>query len=234
MVDGMTPAPDLSELIRAVEADAGTEEAADLLATASTFVADLESVSDALLGHFVDRCRVSGMSWSEISAALGVSKQAAHKRFSLGAPTFERFTQRARSTLEAAAAEATSTQADSVRPAHLLLGLYAEPKGLAAEILAELGVDRAAVLAVIPPGDADRPDGTRPPFATSTKEVLRSALLEALELGHNYIGTEHLLLGLLRDETTPVARLLDAHGAGAQVVRAKVAEILAAYQAPKD
>lgn len=86
----MTPAPGLQELIATVERDAASRDPLDLLTTASSTVARLEEVGDAVLGHFVDRCRRQGHSWSEISAALGVSKQAAHKRFSFPAPTLER------------------------------------------------------------------------------------------------------------------------------------------------
>jgi hypothetical protein len=86
----VTPAPGLQELIATVERDAASRDPLDLLTTASSTVARLEEVGDAVLGHFVDRCRRQGHSWSEISAALGVSKQAAHKRFSFPAPTLER------------------------------------------------------------------------------------------------------------------------------------------------
>jgi hypothetical protein len=81
----MTPAPTLQELIETVERDAPSADLLDLLATASSTVAQLEEVGDAVLGHFVDRCRRNGHSWTEISGALGVSKQAAHKRFSYAA-----------------------------------------------------------------------------------------------------------------------------------------------------
>ncbi len=95
----MTPSPTLQALIDSVKEDADSEEALGQLAQASRTVGDLEQVADALLGHFVDQCRRSGHSWSEISTALGVSKQAAHKRFTTELPTFERFTERARKVL---------------------------------------------------------------------------------------------------------------------------------------
>src|SRR5580704_12040280 len=123
----MTPAPSLQALIETVRADAGDGDALAQLAQASRTVGDLEELSDALLGHFVDRCRHAGHSWSEISSALGVSKQAAHKRFSPGAPTFERFTQRARSVLLGAAGEAHAGGAPSVGTEHLLLALFRPP-----------------------------------------------------------------------------------------------------------
>src|SRR5215472_4821397 len=100
----MTPPPTLQELIDTVRRDAQTDDAISQLAVAAAAASDLEQTTDALLGHFVDRCRRAGRSWSEISAALGVTKQAVHKRFAgplaerlVGATDrapFERFTLR--------------------------------------------------------------------------------------------------------------------------------------------
>ena len=155
----MTPAPDLQELIDSVRTDAPGDDPLAQLAQASRTVADLEDVADALLGHFVDRCRRSGRSWSEISTALGVSKQAAHKRFaalqmptSWSAPTFERFTPRARAVLKGAADEARARAEASVGTAHLLLALFEPAEALAAQILAEAGITKAACEAWLPPG----------------------------------------------------------------------------------
>src|SRR5215470_5654682 len=103
----MTPGPTIDQLIATVRTDAGSSDPLEQLATASRTVAELEEVADAALSHFVDQCRRSGRSWSDISKALGVTKQAAHKRFSLtSAPTFERFTPRARAVLAGSRTEA--------------------------------------------------------------------------------------------------------------------------------
>ena len=91
----MTPGPTLEQLIATVRADAGSDDALDQLTTAVQTVAALEETADAALAYFVDRCRGNGRSWSEISKALGVTKQAAHKRFSLSAPPLQRLTPRA-------------------------------------------------------------------------------------------------------------------------------------------
>src|SRR5580698_10474112 len=104
----MTPAPSLADLIEIVRRDTPSTAALDLLAGAATTVGQLEEVGDALLTHYVDECRRSGCSWSEISGALGVTKQAVHKRFALVPPTFERFTLRARNVLAAATETARS------------------------------------------------------------------------------------------------------------------------------
>src|ERR1700679_960763 len=124
----MTPSPTLQALIDAVKADAPGDDPLVRLTQASRTAADLEQVGDALLGHFVDQCRRSGHSWSEISNALGVSKQAAHKRFTLEAPTFERFTDRARSVLRQSETEAHRLGHGFVGTEHILLALFEVPE----------------------------------------------------------------------------------------------------------
>src|SRR5580693_4293263 len=118
----MTPPPRLQALIDSVRQDAGTDDPISQLAVAAATAAQLEETTDALLGHFVDRCRHDGRSWSEISAALGVTKQAVHKRFAALAdqvlaaipePTLERFTDRgvSQETVQAVVASAGAIDA---------------------------------------------------------------------------------------------------------------------------
>ncbi|HVW32855.1 MAG TPA: Clp protease N-terminal domain-containing protein [Acidimicrobiia bacterium] len=224
----MTPAPGLQELIETVERDAGSAAPLELLATASSTVAGLEEVGDALLGHFVDRCRRGGHSWSEISAALGVSKQAAHKRFTLPAPTLERLTVRARNTLDAATAAARRLGHNYVGTEHLLLGLFAEPQGLAALVLAEAGVTPAAVeekvLDVLPRGTLLLES---PPYIPQASQALQAALEEALRLRHNYIGTEHILLGLVRSRDWLAGRILTDLGLTQEQTQARIGQMIA-------
>lgn len=220
----MTPAPGLQELIETVERDTPGRDVLGLLGTASAVVAELEDVGDALLGHFVDRCRRHGCSWSEISAALGVSKQAAHKRFSSPAPTLERFTPRARLTVDAASAAARELGHNYVGTEHLLLGLFAQPEGLAARALVEGGVDRAAVEAKVLDALPRQPEALldNPLYIPQAAHALQNALRVALELGHNYIGTEHILLALLRDGDTPAGRILAELGVGLPATRSRL------------
>jgi len=220
----MTPGPTLQELIDGVRADTTSEDALVQLSQASKTVADLEQTSDALLGHFVDQCRRSGRSWSEISGALGVSKQAAHKRFSLDVPNFERFTDRARNVLAQSEEEARRLGHGFVGTEHLLLALFDSPDGLAAQLLGETGITRSMVetriVALIEPGtDAEE---RRLPFTPRAKAVVRSAVHEALQLGHNYIGTEHLLLGLFTDADAVAAKVLVELGANVDATRARI------------
>jgi ATP-dependent Clp protease ATP-binding subunit ClpC len=115
-------------------------------------------------------------------------------------PMFERFTPRARNVITYAYEEATALQHNYVGTEHLLLGVLRESDGIGAVVLTELGVDVNIVR-----GEIDHRVGhgsgkvpRRSPFTPQSKKTLELALNEALLLGHNYIGTEHLLLGLLR------------------------------------
>ncbi len=163
-------------------------------------------VADHLIGHFVDQARRSGASWTEIGRSMGVSKQAAQKRFVSPAPdpqqSFSRFTPRARNVLLAAQHEAKAAGNAEVTPAHLVLGLLAEPEALAAKALTAGGVSAEAVReaagAALPPPAGEVPDPI--PYAVAGKKALELTFREALRLGHNYIGTEHILLALLEQE----------------------------------
>ena len=232
----MTPPPTLQELIETVRADAPGDTPLEQLTQASQTASELEEVTDALLGHFVDRCRRQGHSWSEISAALGVTKQAAHKRFTPppGPPTFERFTPRARQAIQDAAAQARRLGSPQVKSQHLLLGLFDQPEGVAARILCDAGVTAEAVLAHLgasPDGQAGgAPSDTPVPFAGDAREVLRRSAVEAVQLGHNYIGTEHLLLAVFTDPPTAASSALEALGADHDDVAARVHAIISQYQ----
>ena len=228
----MTPGPSLQELIQTVQADAaGGDDLAQLAAAART-AADLEDVADGTLTHFVDQCRRNGRSWSEISKALGVTKQAVHKRFST--PTFERFTVRARGALKGSAGAATRLQHNYVGTEHVLLGLFAEPEGIAAKVLVAAGLTgdgvEAAILALTPRGDAEV---GAPPFTPRATACLEKALDEALQLGHNYIGTEHILLGLFTDPDGFAARIMRDASVTHDATRDRIVEMLTGIQKSK-
>lgn len=227
----MSPSPTLQELIESVRTDADDGDALEQLSQASKTVADIEEVSDALLGHFVDQCRRTGRSWSEISGALGVSKQAAHKRFSFAAPNTERFTDRARAVLSRSVEEAHLLGHNFVGTEHLLLALLQSAGGMAAQLLGEFGITRttaeAQILTLIKRGTQSLQDN--PPFTPRATGVVREATSEALRLGHNYVGTEHLLLALFNDEDAIASKVLAAVGARYEIVAARTIELLAAY-----
>jgi hypothetical protein len=227
----------LQDVIQFVEADAGDEEPLTRLSAAATMVRDLADVGDAALGYFVDRARRAGHSWSEIGDALGVSKQAAQQkhtaRLSLGinTPTLEHFTPRARNVLAAAEPIARHWGHAHVGTEHLLLALYREPEGIAARVLVDKGLpqDRAerAVAARIEPGAGETAEG-RLSFSPAAKAAMSGALAAALELGHNYIGTEHLLLGLARGRGL-ASEILAAADLPQEELVGKVRDELSAY-----
>jgi ATP-dependent Clp protease ATP-binding subunit ClpA len=237
----MTPAPNLHELIETVLSDAGSTDPLELLGRAARTAGELEEVTDALLGHFVDRSRRAGRSWSEISSVLGVSKQAAHKRFwatpsrdAEGKPTFERFTPRAKAVLADAGKQARTLRRPAVGSEDILLALFEPAEAIAAQVLQEAGIDRDAVLARIPPGSegATAPAEGAMPYSQPAIDVLRRALQEALQLGHNYIGTEHLLLGLFDDGAAVAggSAILVAAGAGYPDIKERVSAKLANFR----
>jgi hypothetical protein len=172
----------------------------------------LGDVADHLIGHFVDQARRSGASWTDIGRSMGVTKQAAQKRFvpkDPGQPSdldpdqgFSRFTPRARNAVMAAQNEAHAAGNDLITPAHLVLGLLSEPDGLAAKAIVAQGVPletvRQTVTATLPPAAQQVPPLV--PFDQQAKKALELTFREALRLGHNYVGTEHILLGLLELE----------------------------------
>jgi hypothetical protein len=167
----------------------------------------LGDVADHLIGHFVDQARRSGASWTEIGRSMGVTKQAAQKRFVPKADAdldasqgFSRFTERARNVVVAAQNEARAAGNPEIGIGHLTLGLLSEPDSLAGMAMRAQGVSADAVRAAVtlPPTAASVPDLV--PYDAPARKTLELSFREALRLGHNYIGTEHLLLALLELE----------------------------------
>jgi ATP-dependent Clp protease ATP-binding subunit ClpA len=145
---------------------------------------------------------------------------------------FERFTDRARRVLVLAQEEAKRLDHAFIGTEHILLGLLSEGEGIGAKALRELGVDadvtRRRVEQVIGRGNPVEVL-ERPPFTPRSKQVLELALKEALGLGHNYIGTEHLLLGLVREGEGVGHQILVQQGLSATKVRNQVVALLAGY-----
>ena len=198
----MTPAPNLQEIIDTIRRDAGSDNPLDQLATASATVNQLSETGDAALGYFVDRARGAGHSWVEISAVLGVSKQAAHKRFAVSwtRPVLDRFTDRTQRVIAAASGIALEHNHGYIGTEHLLLALYTEPEAIATKILLAHEITAEAITAavreIVP--DGDETVHGEPPFTPRASHVLQGAVEVAVDMGHNYVGTEHLLLALYR------------------------------------
>jgi ATP-dependent Clp protease ATP-binding subunit ClpC len=134
---------------------------------------------------------------------------------------FERFTERARQVVVLAQEEARALKHNYIGTEHLLLGLLREEEGIAARVLESLEVTveevRAQVANIV--GEGDEVPGAQIPFTPRAKNVLELALREALSLGHNHVGTEHVLLGLVREGEGVAARILLDLGVTAEAVR---------------
>jgi hypothetical protein len=233
------PLDTLISYVKALHPDGGP---LDRLTDAVLAAGELDEQSDALIGYFVDQARASGASWSQIGAAIGVSKQAAQKRFVVRegdlAPegkTFSHFTPRARATVAAAGQLAAAGGADAVDGVHLAAGVLVDPDGLAAHVVRRLEVTEEQyyrALGVGPPVDGADPDPTalrQLEFTAASRVAFKEALRSALRLGHNYIGTEHLLLGVVAGRGA-VAESLAAIGLRPSLVESALAVELAEIQ----
>lgn len=217
MPDSTTPATvlrhvrldDLIATIRTVH-----DDPLDQLSDAMTAAQHLGDVADHLIGHFVDQARRAGASWTEIGTSMGVSKQAAQKRFVARAPDtaesaddasnpFGRFTPRARNVVVEAHNLAVAEHAAAVTPEHLARGLAVAPESVAELALRARGValaDLVAACAPAPTPAAEVADETTVvPYDDRSRAVLENTATTAISLGHNFIGTEHLLLALFSD-----------------------------------
>jgi len=145
---------------------------------------------------------------------------------------FERFTDRARRVLVLAQEEARLLNHSFIGTEHILLGLIHEGEGVAAKALEQLGISLEAVREKVEETiglSGNAPTGS-PPFTPRAKKVLELSLREALQLGHNYIGTEHMLLGLVREGEGVAAQVLVSLGADLARVRQQVIQLLSGYQ----
>ncbi len=202
----------LDELISQVKSRHPDGDALDHLAEASSIAQHLDELADHLVGHFVDQARRAGASWTLIGQSMGVTKQAAQKRFvgraESSAPPldpsqgFSRFTDQARAAVVGAQDQARSAGNDSIGVAHLLLALLDDADGTPARVLAAQRIApddvRRTASATLPPAAATVPDMI--PFDAHARAALEQAFAEASRLGHEHVGPEHLLLAVLTVE----------------------------------
>jgi ATP-dependent Clp protease ATP-binding subunit ClpC len=141
---------------------------------------------------------------------------------------FERFTDRARRVVVLAQEEARMLEHNYIGTEHLLLGLVHEGEGVAAQALTALGVRLSEVRTQVEEivGEGHKPPTGHIPFTPRAKKVMELSLREALQLGHNYIGTEHILLGLIREGDGVAAQVLQKVGIDLDRARRQVIEIL--------
>ena len=200
----------LDDLIGAVTSAHGAP--LDRLSGAMVLAEHLGEVADSLIGHFVDQARRAGASWSDIGQSMGVTKQAAQKRFVGRAQAetppldpsqgFSRFTEEARAVVVGAQEQARQAGNDGIVVAHLVLALIADPEGTAARILTAQGVAvddvRRTASATLPAASTTVPDMI--PFDPHARAALERTFVEASRLGAENVGAEHLLLAVLAVE----------------------------------
>jgi hypothetical protein len=241
----MAPAPSLGELIQTVHDRSADQDALTRVSAAAEVSGEITNKADVLLGHFVEAARHAGCSWAEIGAALGVTKQGAQQRFvnrDDASPADDehllvRYTGRARASVARAREEAQEMGHDHVGTEHLLLGVVSNPAALSFKVLDELGVPAAdvrdAVVEAVGPRYAYNPLAADLPFTPRARRVLDLTRGEALRLGHNYIGTEHLLIALAAEDEGIGGRVLRDRGVDIDTVRAAVVRALSAHVASR-
>jgi hypothetical protein len=253
---------ELDSMITEVEQRSTSDDPLDRLAAAAVRHEELADQADQLLDHFVQAARADNRSWAQIGEVLGVTKQAAQQRHGrwqprnlpdlmrgwLGDPKlprlrgrrgglFQRFTPRARSSVVDAQGAARSLGHDHVGSEHVLLGILRNPDSVGAKALGRwsLTADDVEAEIVQRVGRADAgPESAHVRFDAQAKKSLELALREALQLGHDYIGTEHMLLGIVRADEGVASAILVDRGIRPDEVRSAVLAELEAAEASKE
>jgi hypothetical protein len=231
----------IATLIRYVERLHPDDAPLDYVTEALAVSSQLAEQADDLLGHFVNRARRAGHSWTEIGTRMGVSKQAVRKRFIPRwdgsdpiphAKMYSRFTLYARRTMLVANATALHAGKTRVDTNSMAAALLSEPDGLAARIIAGLGTSKENMHAAL--GTSEQTCDTEPTVANLQSLNLADDATAAIEstyvvthrLGHNYIGTEHLLLGIV-SANSPTADALRTLGLSAAFVEPAINDEIA-------
>ncbi|MFI7668512.1 Clp protease N-terminal domain-containing protein [Nocardia sp. NPDC049526] len=235
----------LDDLIDGIK-KARPDNVLDQLSDAVVAAGHLGEVADHLIGHFVDQARRSGASWTDIGASMGVTKQAAQKRFVPKGPGdpatmdpnagFAKFTPRARKMVVASQESARNFGNSEITVGHLVLALLSQPEGLGTREIIAQGVQLDAVRDAATDAIARQPADPAQvpaliPFGAEAKKVLELTFREALRLGHNYIGTEHVLLALLEQENG--SGILSDLGVDKAKAEADLTELLSVIAAEK-
>ena len=202
--------------------------------------ADLDEVADHLVGHFVDEARAAGYTWTQIGEHIGVTKQAARKRFAprdvpdkisdttAKGNVFGRYTDRARHVVVLAQENARNHGHPLIGTEHILLGICQEDLDIGAKAIEASGVRvvdlQAAVTARLAPATTQLQGHI--PFAQEGKKTLELAARASLLLGHDQIGTGHLLLGLIDEGTGLAAQVLTETGVTAERAQTEIVRLL--------
>jgi hypothetical protein len=235
----MSPVPALADVASQVREQSNDSLERISLATATSH--ELATLGDRLVGVFIDEARSSGCTWADIGGHLGVSKQAAQKRYasqwaSLSVEDLEtsgllsRCTDRVKTVLRVADQEARHRSHSEVQTEHLVFGILADEDCLAYRSLAVCSIAGALRSAVETDLETvSQNGGTNPTLDLQARRALEHALREALKLGHNYIGTEHLLLALARGEGETLEQTMAAHHVDFDRLSQTVVDLLAEY-----
>lgn len=236
-----SPVPPTDSLIRSVQRSGHGPLAR--LKEALRLSEELASAGDTIVDHFVEEARLAQHSWVEIGEVLGMTKQAAQQRFrtrwfdrltrTRKSPNAMCFTDRARSAIEAAKDEARNLNHKYVGTEHLLLGLFKDRDSVAAKALKSLALTASDIRAMIKEqvGVGEEPVKGFLPFTPRAKKSLDLASREARELGHNYVGTEHVLLALNALQEGLAAEFLETSGLRYEDIRSSVVSLLTKQRA---
>lgn len=226
--------PSLDELIGVVENSTPDADPLQQLTDSVVVSGRISDLADELVGYFVEQARSSGATWEEIGECMGVSKQAAQKRFTMRGPRrrggffLTRLAEEARHVVRSAVAHAREVGSSHVGTEHLVLGLLADPQSVACRAITGVGgsVDEigSAARSEMDSVEGGERSGGHIPFSADSKKVLELALREAIRSGDRRIGTEHILLGIVRDDKSPGARVLLPNGVSRKTVEAWLAE----------
>jgi ATP-dependent Clp protease ATP-binding subunit ClpA len=219
----------LGSLIEDVENHSPTSAPLDLLVTAASTVEEVTDVADALLAHFVDRTRRAGHSWTEIGAALSVSKQAVQKRFKSEQRQprdWERFTLKARNVVFSRADEVASELGHNyIGTEHLLLGMWGEPESVAVKVLTLAGLTREDVITDID-ARVEREHVGLGGFTPRAWIAIENASRIAARSDVDYVGTEHLLQSLMSGVGGIADDILTCRGVSEKQVASFVAQVI--------
>jgi hypothetical protein len=224
--------PAIDELVAIVDARAADQPPATRLQLAIELGHELTDLGDILIGRFVAQAREAGLSWTEIGQVFGTSKQAVHQRYGT-APADPgawpgRWTPSARDTLNRAAAEARDLGHGYVGTEHALLALVSAQQGLAAEVLADLGVTRERMLATscMKPGPETDRQADCLSLMPRYKQGLEHSRRFADGLGSRAADTEHLLAGIVAVRDSMAVEILRRLKVSADDVRGAIADRL--------
>lgn len=219
----MSAIPTFQELVASVEGRAPSEAALERLTVAADSTARLSAMADRLLDHYVRVARDSGVSWAEIGAVLGVTKQAAQQRFP--EPSSDTQSRAAYAALVTAEAEALALSHNYVGTEHILLALSRNDRSAAGRILRDHGVPPAEITrhteAII--GSSQEAVEGPLPWSPRARRIAKLAGKHARKMGCRRIQTGHILLAILQQKDSVAAKiLLERHRLDAATIRREV------------